>query len=115
MKQMVEFLAQHGYWVLFVSVLCRQACLPVPANLLLLAAGALAGLGRLNLAGIILFAVAAFLLADTAWYGAGRTWGRKTLLFVCGAAADTEVEAIEPFGAKREGDEREEEEGDLLG
>jgi membrane protein DedA with SNARE-associated domain/rhodanese-related sulfurtransferase len=88
MKQMVEFLAQHGYWVLFVSLLCRQACLPVPANLLLLAAGALAGLGRLNLAGIILFAVAAFLLADTAWYGAGRTWGRKTLLFVCGAAVD---------------------------
>jgi membrane protein DedA with SNARE-associated domain/rhodanese-related sulfurtransferase len=88
MKQMVEFLAQHGYWVLFVSVLCRQACLPVPANLLLLAAGALAGLGRLNLAGIILFAVAAFLLADTAWYGAGRTWGRRTLLLVCGAAAD---------------------------
>ena len=88
MKQMVEFLAQHGYWVLFVSVLGRQACLPVPANLLLLAAGALAGLGRLNLAGIILFAVAAFLLADTAWYGAGRTWGRKTLEFVCGAAAD---------------------------
>jgi membrane protein DedA with SNARE-associated domain/rhodanese-related sulfurtransferase len=88
MKQMVEFLAQHGYWVLFVSVLGRQACLPVPANLLLLAAGALAGLGKLNRAGIIVFAVAAFLLADTAWYGAGRTWGGKTLEFVCGAAAD---------------------------
>lgn len=88
MKQMVEFLAQHGYWVLFVSVLGRQACLPVPANLLLLAAGALAGLGKLNLAGIIVFAVAAFLLADTAWYGAGRTWGGRTLEFVCGAAAD---------------------------
>jgi membrane protein DedA with SNARE-associated domain/rhodanese-related sulfurtransferase len=88
MKQMVEFLAQHGYWVLFVSVLGRQACLPVPANLLLLAAGALAGLGKLNVAGIIVFAVAAFLLADTAWYGAGRTWGGRTLEFVCGAAAD---------------------------
>jgi membrane protein DedA with SNARE-associated domain len=88
MKQLVEFLAKHGYWILFVSVLGRQACLPVPANLLLLAAGALAGLGKLNLAGIILFAVAAFLLADTAWYGAGRTWGGRTLEFVCGAAAD---------------------------
>jgi membrane protein DedA with SNARE-associated domain/rhodanese-related sulfurtransferase len=88
MKQMVEFLAQHGYWVLFVSVLGRQACLPVPANLLLLAAGALAGLGKLNLGGIIVFAVAAFLLADTAWYGAGRIWGGRTLEFVCGAAAD---------------------------
>ena len=25
MKQMVEFLAQHGYWLLFVSVLCPAA------------------------------------------------------------------------------------------
>ncbi len=88
MKQMVEFLAQHGYWVLFVSVLGRQACLPVPANLLLVAAGALAGLGKLNLAGIMVFPVAAFLLADTAWYGAGRRWGGRTLEFVCGAAGD---------------------------
>ena len=31
------------------------------------------------------------------------------------AAADAEVEAIEAFEAQREGDEREEEEGDLLG
>jgi membrane protein DedA with SNARE-associated domain/rhodanese-related sulfurtransferase len=88
MQQMVEFLATHGYWVLFVSVLGRQACLPLPANLLLLAAGALAGLGKLNLAGIIVSAVVAFLLADTAWYGAGRTWGGRTLEFVCDAAAD---------------------------
>ena len=88
MKQMAEFLAQHGYWVVFVAVLGRQACLPVPANLLLLAAGGLAGLGELNVAGIIVCAVAAFLLADTAWYGAGRTWGGRTLEFVCGAALD---------------------------
>ena len=88
MKQMVEFLARHGYWLLFVSVLGRQACLPMPANLLLLAAGALAGLGKWNLAGIIVVAVAAFLLADTAWYAAGRTWGNRTLEFVCGAVGD---------------------------
>ena len=88
MKQMVEFLARHGYWILFLSVLGRQACLPVPANLLLLAAGALVGLGKLNLAGIIASAVAAFLLADTTWYGAGRRGGGRTLEFVCGAAGD---------------------------
>jgi membrane protein DedA with SNARE-associated domain len=85
MKQVVEFLARHGYWVLFLSVLGRQACLPVPANLLLLAAGALVGLGKLNLASIIASAVVAFLLADTAWYGAGRRWGGRMLGFVCGA------------------------------
>jgi membrane protein DedA with SNARE-associated domain/rhodanese-related sulfurtransferase len=88
MKQMVEFLARHGYWTLFVSVLCRQACLPVPANLLLVAAGALAGLEKLNLAAILVFAVAAFLVADMAWYLAGRSWGGRTLEFVCGATRD---------------------------
>jgi membrane protein DedA with SNARE-associated domain/rhodanese-related sulfurtransferase len=88
MKRMVEFLATQGYWLLFVSVLCRQACLPVPANLLLVAAGALAGLGKLSLAAIIVFTVAAFLLADMAWYLAGRRWGGRTLEFVCGATRD---------------------------
>jgi hypothetical protein len=33
---------------------------------------------------------------------------------VCGASADSEIEAIETFEAQCEGDEREEEEGDLL-
>jgi len=75
MKQMVEFLARYGYWLLFVSVLGRQACLPIPANLLLLAAGALAGLGKLSFVNIVAVSVIAFLLADHAWYEAGRRWG----------------------------------------
>jgi membrane protein DedA with SNARE-associated domain len=88
MKEMVEFLERHGYWLLFASVLGRQACLPVPASLLLLAAGALAGLGRLSFAGIIALSVIAFLLADLTWYGAGRRWGHRSLHFLCGAAQD---------------------------
>src|SRR5438270_4415086 len=83
MHQMVEFLAKHGCWILFVAVLGRQACLPVPANLLMLAAGALAGLGRLSLVSIITLSIAAFLLADFTWYRAGRRWGDRTLRFVC--------------------------------
>jgi len=39
----------------------------------------------------------------------------ETEFGVRSAPADTEVEAAETFGAKREGDEREEEKGDLLG
>ncbi len=88
MKETVEFLARHGYWLLFVAVLGRQACLPVPVDLLLLAAGALAGLGRLSFTGIIAFSVTAFLLADLTWYEAGRRWGSKTLAFICGISRD---------------------------
>ena len=53
MNEMVAFLAKHGYWILFISVLGRQACLPVPANLLLLAGGALAGLGKLSFVNVV--------------------------------------------------------------
>lgn len=88
MKEMVEFLERHGYWLLFAGVLGRQACLPVPANPLLLPAGALAGLERLSLAGVIAFSVNSFLLADLAWYGAGRRWGGRTLHFLCGMTQD---------------------------
>jgi membrane protein DedA with SNARE-associated domain len=83
---MVEFLAKHGYWVLFVAVLGRQACVPLPADLIMLAAGALAGLGRLSLVSIVTVSVTAFLLADLAWYEAGRRWGNRTLHLVCKVA-----------------------------
>lgn len=88
MNEMVGFLAKHGYWILFISVLGRQACLPVPANLLLLAGGALAGLGKLSFVNIVAVSVMAFLLADFAWYEAGRSWGSKTMHFICGSTRD---------------------------
>jgi hypothetical protein len=46
MNETVHFLAQHGYWLVVGAVLGRQACLPIPANLVLVAAGALAHLGK---------------------------------------------------------------------
>jgi membrane protein DedA with SNARE-associated domain/rhodanese-related sulfurtransferase len=88
MGETVHFLAKYGYWVLFLSVLARQACLPVPANLALLAAGALAGSGKLNLGAILVLSVLAFLLADLAWFEAGRRWGNRILHFACGISED---------------------------
>ena len=88
MKETVEFLAHHGYWTLAAAVLGRQACLPVPANLLLIAAGALAHNGELYLAPIVASAVLTFILADLAWYEAGRRWGERTLHLLCGFSPD---------------------------
>jgi hypothetical protein len=42
MHTIVPFLVKHGYSALFASVFARQLCLPVPAILFLIAAGALA-------------------------------------------------------------------------
>jgi membrane protein DedA with SNARE-associated domain/rhodanese-related sulfurtransferase len=81
-------------------------CLPVPANLLLLAGGALAGLGRLSFVNVIAVTVIAFLVADLAWYEAGRRWGSKTLHFVCGSTRDPtacvakRAERFNRYGAK---------------
>jgi hypothetical protein len=49
MNGAVQFLAQHGYWLLASAGLERQVCLPAPANVLLLAAGVLARTGKLSM------------------------------------------------------------------
>lgn len=88
MNEMVHFLARHGYWLVFVSLLGGQAGLPVPGNLILLAAGALAASGKLNLAAIVALSALALALADLAWFQAGRKWGKRILHFACGISKD---------------------------
>ena len=72
MLPILDFLMRHGYAVLLGWVFLEQAGLPVPSMPLLLAAGALAGAGKLNLALCLLACVFASLAADTIWYALGR-------------------------------------------
>jgi membrane protein DedA with SNARE-associated domain/rhodanese-related sulfurtransferase len=88
MNETVQFLARHGYWLLVGAVLGRQACLPIPANLFLIAAGALASARRLSLSVAVGLSIATFLLADLAWYEAGRRLGDRILHFLCGLSRD---------------------------
>ncbi len=60
-----------GYLVLFAWVFAEQIGLPVPATPALLAAGALAATGGLNVTLIMLVALAASLLGDSLWFRAG--------------------------------------------
>jgi membrane protein DedA with SNARE-associated domain len=78
-----RFLVQHGYAVLFVWVAAEQIGFPVPAIPLLLAAGALAGAGKLNLGLVLGTAVLASILSDMAWYEVGRRKGMKVLNLLC--------------------------------
>jgi hypothetical protein len=48
MNETIRFLAQYDYWLLLGAILGRQACLPIPANLVLVAAGALARSERVH-------------------------------------------------------------------
>ncbi len=82
MNAIVQFVARHGYSILFAAVFARQIGLPVPAPLFLLAAGALAATGRLALVPALGLAITACALADWVWYEAGRRWGDQVLHFI---------------------------------
>ncbi len=83
MNETLGFLVRHGYSVLFAWVFVEQLGLPLPSVPLLLAAGALAGTGRLNLTLVAALPIVAALLSDALWYELGRRRGVKVLQFLC--------------------------------
>ncbi len=91
MNSIVQLLVKNSYSVLFAAVFANQVGLPVPAILFLLAAGALAGSGRLGLMAALALAFAASVLADWVWYEAARRWGDKILHFIHALARDPDA------------------------
>jgi membrane protein DedA with SNARE-associated domain len=83
MKETMEFLVRHGYTVLFVWVLGEQIGLPIPAVPVLMAAGALAGEGRLSWVTAMALALIASLVADTLWFEFGKRRGASVLNLLC--------------------------------
>jgi membrane protein DedA with SNARE-associated domain/rhodanese-related sulfurtransferase len=90
MNETIDFLLTHGYSVLFAFVLAEQLGLPVPSTPVLLAAGALGGLGRLNLAIALPLAVLASLIGDSFWFYLGRTRGISILRLLCKISLEPE-------------------------
>jgi membrane protein DedA with SNARE-associated domain len=78
-----EFLIMHGYTLLFGWVFVEQMGLPIPAIPLLLAAGALAGSGKMDMALAVSLALIAVILADLFWYSLGRYRGGRILKVLC--------------------------------
>lgn len=85
---MSYYLFHTTYLMLLIAVFARQLCLPVPAILFLLSAGALAGSGKLSIVGILLAAVVGCVLADLVWFEAGRLRGKRVLRLLCALTAD---------------------------
>ena len=83
MSETVRFVLQHGYALLFGWLMAEQAALPVPSIPLLLACGALARAGRMSLVLILLYGLAACLIADSAWFQLGKHRGAKVLRLLC--------------------------------
>lgn len=83
MHKTIEFLLHHGYVVLLGWVFGEQLGLPIPSIPLLLAAGALAGTGRLSFFFSLFVCIFAALAADSVWYQLGRVKGIRVLQLLC--------------------------------
>jgi len=81
---------QLTYSGIGLAVFAQQFCLPVPAMLLLMTAGALAaqGHGHLHLSLVLLSGVLGCLIADGFWFWLGRRWGSGVIRLVCSFTSD---------------------------
>lgn len=80
---MTQLLAHWGIPLIFATALAEQAGLPLPAAPILISAGALAWDGALRPEAVLAAAFAACLIADHAWFAAGRLRGRAVLAGIC--------------------------------
>jgi len=83
MSFIVELIEQYGLFVVFLNVLVEQLGAPLPAYPTMLIAGALAGAAKYSHWLLLATAVAAALLADFAWYWAGRRYGSRVMAMLC--------------------------------
>ena len=79
---------QLTYTGIWLAVFARQLCLPVPAVLFLMSAGALAMDGHLHLSLVLLVGVVGCLCGDGVWFWLGRRWGSQVIRLVCSVSGD---------------------------
>ncbi len=83
MRDIIDFLIQHGYLVLFAWVFAEQIGLPLPAVPMLLGAGVLVGMEHMSAGWALAGSVLACVAADVLWYQLGRRRGAKVLNWLC--------------------------------
>lgn len=83
MQLLLSLLEQYGIAFVFLHVLAEQAGLPLPAYPTLIVAGALVSRADYTVPQLIVAAVVAAVIADSAWYLAGSRLGRSVLRKLC--------------------------------
>lgn len=79
----LDLFVQYSYWVVFVSIWLDNAGVPLPGELLLLAFGAMARAGHVDLAAGWLLAWAAAVGGDHTGYWLGRLGGGRLVHAYC--------------------------------
>jgi len=82
------------YPTILLAVFANQLCLPVPAVLFLITAGALVGRGSLNFSIVVLLGVVGSLVADYGWFMAGRWGGFRVVRTLCAFSANGQHSAV---------------------
>jgi membrane protein DedA with SNARE-associated domain/rhodanese-related sulfurtransferase len=82
------------YPTILLAVFANQLCLPVPAVLFLITAGALVGSGSLNFSIVVLLGVVGSLAADYGWFMAGRWGGFRVVRTLCAFSANGQHSAV---------------------
>ena len=80
--------SQLTYTGLLLAVFANQLCLPVPAVVFLIAAGALSAHGDMSAGTVILLSVLPCLAADGLWFLLGRKWGSQVTDLICRFTSD---------------------------
>src|SRR5271155_443934 len=75
--------SQYGLAFVFGNVLLDQIGVPLPAIPTLVVAGAMAENGELSLLAVVGAAIVACMVADSAWYMAGRYFGNRVMKTLC--------------------------------
>lgn len=83
MNDASRFLVVHGLPIIFGAVLLDQLGVPIPAAPWLLAAGALAAVGKFNWLLALGLSVLACLMADFLWFYLGRYRGTQVVALLC--------------------------------
>ncbi len=102
MHHLIALLTQYGLAFVFFNVLAAQAGLPLPALPTLVLTGALLGVSAHSAPTLLGVAVMASLIADSAWFFAGRRIGRPVLRTMCriSLSPDTCVRQTEDIYAR---------------
>jgi len=101
---LLSTLGVYGVPVLFVALLVGSVGVPLPASLLLVAAGSFVEQGELNLWPVLMLSATGAILGDQAGYVIGR-WGGRRLTQRLGKliGGDNKIESTEAWLRKREG------------
>jgi membrane protein DedA with SNARE-associated domain/rhodanese-related sulfurtransferase len=75
--------SQYGLAIVFGNVFLEQIGLPIPAIPTLVVAGAFAIDGKLSIVAVFMVALIGCVIADLAWYVAGRVYGNRVMRMLC--------------------------------